>query len=557
MMRVDSLIQSTKSGDNFMLTSRRRSLQIGWFIVVAGLLIGCGSSTYDATEVVQGRDWKGEVTTVKDGGEPVTGTVVKKNAKGDVVEETQYKDGFPNGGVRTWYDNGQLKTEAEVAYDEQFKRTKNIGTSRSWCDNGTLKSESVSDEQGTAVGKQQTWNCSGKLLSLVTRPFGEQLTAQELENGDVVVTDQGTTRAAFTLDSGYQWDGVHKQFNMNGTPRLAENWVNGQLDGSYERWDTNGKPEESGTYAAGKKVGIWMRYLNGFGTAFDYDASHFVNPDYAGPFMQAAGIQPNVGNNTPLQDYKVDLDKMRYYVSEGLVDPKKKINLGGQQGEEFVASWWTYPYVRASRGALDLLVELGADPKAIDSVGRSRLHYCVISLMNNAACTPDEVQRLIGLGIAVDQADRVGNTPLNELVRNSLNYYLGGTPPETVFAVSKILIDAGANPDTQDREQWSALMTAVLYKKFDVATLLLEHSKNPAATSKEGLNLVQLAFLSPDKQQFYMKLDDATKAFVTLAVSKGVDPNQKAGDMGSMKEIALQSGAIDVAQFLSSLKGPA
>ncbi len=65
---------------------------------------------------------------------------------------------------------------------------------------------------------------------------------------------------------------------------------------------------------------------------------------------------------------------------------------------------------------------------------------------------------------------------------------------------------------------------------------------------------MQLAFLSPDKQQFYFKLDEPTKAFVTLAVSKGADVNHKVEGMGSMKEIAQQSGAIDVAQFLSSLK---
>jgi antitoxin component YwqK of YwqJK toxin-antitoxin module len=539
-----------------MLTSCRSSFHIGWLIVAFGLLSGCGGGKYDSTEIVKGRDWQGEVTTVKDGGKPVTGTVVKKNAKGDVVEEVQYKDGFPTGKSRQWYDNGQLKYEAEVVYDPQFKRANQIGTAHWWCENGTMKSESVTDKDGKPVGKQQTWTCSGKLLSVNTQPSGEYMQAAELKNGDVVVTEQGNRLAPPQGQNGMFWEGEHKQFTNEGKPLLVETWANGQLNGPYEKWDYQGNPEEKGTYAAGKKVGTWTQYLSGFGTEYDYDESHYMDPKYAGVFMQAAGIPPNVAQNYPLQDYKVDLEKIKYYVSQGLVDLKKRIDLGGQrqQGQEFVSTYWTSPYVRASRGALDLLVELGADPKAADSFGRTRLHYCVISLMGNAACSPEEVQRLLGLGIAADQADQLGVTPLNDLIYNSTTYYQGGVPPERLMAVAKLLVDAGANPDSKNSTGWSALQTAALYKKFDVATLLLEHSKDPAATTKEGLNLVQLAFLSPDKQQFYFKLDDPTKEFIKLAVSKGVDPNQKTGEMGSMKEIALQAGAIDVAQFLTSLQ---
>lgn len=539
-----------------MLTSCRRSFFIGWFIVAACALAGCGGGSYDVSEVVKGRDWQGEATTVKDGGKPVTGKVVTKNAKGDVVEETQYKDGFPTGTTRQWYDNGQLKYEAEVVYDPQFKRTKQIGTTHWWCENGTMKSESVADNDGNAVGKQQTWTCSGKLLTVNTQPEGEYMVAQELENGDVVVTEQGNRLAPPEGKNGMFWVGEHKQFNNQGKPLLVETWANGQLDGPYEKWDYNGNPEEKGTYKAGKKVGTWTRYLSGFATEYDYDADNYMNPQYAGVFMQAAGIQANAGTNTPLQDYKVDVEKIRYYVSEGLVDLKKRINLGGQsaQGQEFVTANWTSPYVRASRDALDLLVELGADPKAVDSYGRSRLHYCVISLMDNAPCSPEEMQRLLGLGIAADQADHLGATPLNDLINNSMNYYLGGTSPARLMAAAKILVDAGANPDTMSMMGMSALQTATLYKKFDIATLLLERSKNPTGTTKDGFNLVQLSFMSPDKSQFYFKLDEPAQAFIKLAVSKGVDPNQKAGDMGSMKEIALQAGAVDVAKFLTSLQ---
>jgi antitoxin component YwqK of YwqJK toxin-antitoxin module len=540
-----------------MQTWHRGSFHVGWLIVTAGLLTGCGGGRYDSTEVVQGRDWQGEISTVKDGGKPITGTVVKKNAKGEVVGETQYKDGFPTGSVKAWYDNGKPKSESEVVYDEKAKRTHQVGTSRTWCENGTLQSESQSDAEGKAVGKYQTWTCSGKLLSMNTRPYGEHMSAQELENGEVVVTETGTTVAPPEGKNGMFWVGEHKRFNApDGKPLLVETWVNGQLDGPYETHDFVGDGGESGTYAAGKRVGLWVRTMNGGRLVTDYDPNNFANPQYTGPFMQAAGIDPSGGGATqPGRDYKVDLDKLRYYVSEKLVDPTKKIDLGGggrSQDGTFSSNWWTYPYVRASTGALGLLVELGADPKAVDSSGNNRLNYCIYSITRPEICSLAEVQRLLGLGLAADQTDKGGDTPLSILIYNA-NAYWGVTPPETLNAVSKVLLEAGANPDAQNMKGWSPLQNAVLAKRFDTATLLLEHSKNPASTTKEGFNLIQLAFLSQDKQQFYFKLDDATKAFVTLAASKGVNPNQKIEGMGTMKEIAQQSGAIDVAQFLSSL----
>src|SRR4030095_4955821 len=289
-----------------MLTSCRSSFHIGWLIFAFGLVSGCGGGKYDWTEIVKGGDWQGEVTTVKDGGKPVSGTVVTKNAKGDVVEEIQYKDGFPDGTSRQWYDNGKPKSETEVAFDPQSKRTRYVGTSHTGCDNGTMKSESVSDKEGKAVGKQQTWTCSGKLLSVNTQPSGEYMQAQELQNGEVVVTETSNRLDPPQGQNGMFWEGEHKQFNNEGKPLLVETWANGQLNGPYEKWDYQGNPEQKGTYAAGKKVGTWVQYLNGFANEYDYDASRYMDPKYAGVFMQAAGIPPNVAQHYPVQDYNVD-----------------------------------------------------------------------------------------------------------------------------------------------------------------------------------------------------------------------------------------------------------
>src|SRR4030095_14114144 len=220
----------------------------------------------------------------------------------------------------------------------------------------------------------------------------------EMQNGEVYISEQGTRTADGKLV------GVHKRFGGQAKRLLEENWANGVQDGPYKSWSNlDGSPEEEGTYSAGKKVGTWKRWLNGYEMVIDYDGSNFVNPQYAGAFMQAAGIPPRYGSNLPLQEYRTDPEKLRYYVKEGLVDPKKKLDLGGQPaGDNFSSQYWTYAYVHAAPSALGALVERGADPKAIDSFERSRLHYCVASIARNG-CSPEELQRLIGIGLAIDQ----------------------------------------------------------------------------------------------------------------------------------------------------------
>ena len=511
------------------------------------LLAGCGG-TIDSTEVNEGRYFRDEPTKFKEDGELVTGTVVRKNDKGDVVEETEYKDGFPNGVHREWYDNGQMKREMTEFYTGQG-RARTQGTSRNWCENGQLKDETTSDENGVATGKVQSWTCSGKLLNMHTAPEGEFVNGQEDKDGNVVIVQKGNR----TKDGKFV--GLHQTFSSDqrflGKPLLEETWVNGELDGPYKKWSNmDGSPEEEGTYKAGKKIGTWKRWYSGYETIIDYDIGNFVNPQYAGAFMQAAGIQDRYGSNMPLQEYRTDAEKIRYYVKEGLVDPKKKIALGGSQQEEFQSQYWTYAYVHAAASALPVLEELGADPKAIDSFERSRLHYCVASLARDW-CSVDEVKRLIGLGLAVDQQDEQGLTPLTELMRSSYGY--GGVSPEVATPTANALLDAGASPDTVAKDGMTPLILAVLYKQFDVATKMLEKSKTPNVVTKDGFNLIHIAFLSPMGGQFLLKLDDKTKTFLQAAVAKGVDPNLKAGENGTMKEIALSAGAIDVAQFLSSL----
>ncbi len=334
-----------------------------------------------------------------------------------------------------------------------------------------------------------------------------------------------------------------------------QHWKDGKLDGEYTRFGAAGV-EEAGSYAAGKKIGLWTRTLNGYETVYDYDLSHFIDPEYAAPFAQAAGIDLSGGGAamTPLREYKVDLDKIKYYVSQGLVDPKKKLWIGQvRRTREFAIANWSYPYIRASRAALATLVELGADPKAIDTDKRSRLFYCIYSLSDPNQCSAAELKRLIDLGLDVKQADVQGDTPLHALLL-STSYYGRQITDADLMAAMQVLLAAGADPDAQNRSGFTPLMVAVQQKRFPVAAALLDKSRKPNLTTKDGYNLVHLAFITPDMTQFRLDLSEPVKSFVDLAVKKGVDPAARIGDQGTLKEIAEKSGAIELAQYLAGLK---
>lgn len=527
-------------------------------ITVPFLAGGCGGGDIDAIDVNEGSVTSGQATTYREGGKMVTGTVVKRNADGEIRESMDYVDGYPNGQKKVWYDNGQLKSEASLIYKDYGRSTgfMNNGPARQFCENGTLREERIFNEEGAPVGQHRSWTCTGELLTVNSFPSGEYRQASEMDDGSIWVSEEG-----FRTEAG-KWEGEHRRYHQNGNLSLVEHWKDGALDGSYEEWDAAGTRIVTGHYAAGERVGTWITVNNGYTTVQDYDVTNFANLDYAGPFMQAAGIQPSNsgwGAKLPLKDYRVDAEKIRYYVTEGLIDPRKKLHVGNAP-TPFVSTIWTYPYIHASRGALDTLVELGADPKAVDSDKRSRLHHCIFSLDSAGVCSVAEIKRLIDLGLAVDEPDVGDFTPLLDLVELSWAWRWAPTP-EVQLEVAKLLLDAGADPDrlggknmlAQKREGLSPLMAAVNAKRFDLAALLLERSKNPAATHKLGYNLIHFVFLDRNLGQFDLRMKDDARAFIEFAVAKGVDPSASLEGVGTLKEVAQRAGAIELSKFLTEL----
>ncbi len=524
------------------------------------LLSACGGGPIDSTEVYEGSVLGQRPTTLRESGEPVTGIVVTTNADEIVTSEVDYVNGFPNGRMREWYDDGKEKTDRVVRYVDRGSNIggvlESVGADKSWCDNGTLRSDLPRDSEGKSIGTHQTWDCDGNLTSEAEMPEGPFRQWHVMQGGERILAEEGQR------DGDGQLAGEHKLYNDKGEVVQSENWRDGKMHGEYERLNPDGSIYEAGHYENGEKAGTWMVSFGGdVYQVWDYDLANFTKQEYVSPFLQAAGIPETTEGGGIVGNYVVDADKIRYYVSEGLVDVKKKFNVDVRSNyQTFQSHIWTYPFVQASRDALPVLLELGADPKAIDSNLRTRLHYCINSLYQRI-CTQDDIKSLIDLGIDVRQADVRGNTALHSL----MNYYR--VPDENspygamrqaqrrdLEPMIRMLVDAGADPDAQSHDGKTPMIIALQTNMYDVAEALLELSKKPGQLDKQGLNVIHHAFMVPGLNQVRLDLPDDRKAFIEKAAKMGVDPTQPMGGGDTLIDIAEQNGAIELAQFLRQLK---
>lgn len=524
-------------------------------ILLAG---GCGLGPRDIPfeEVREADIASGQPAVMLETGKPVSGRLVRHNAAGMLVMAVEFRDGYPHGKARRWYDNGQLGSEREqrVVDRDSVKVLIRTGVERQWCENGQLQSEMHFGRDGSAEGEHGTWDCEGRQLSLFTYPEGPMKRWEPGPDGASVLVEEGNR-----LASG-QWQGVHRRFHPDGRPAQEEHWENGERQGPSQRWDTDGVLVESGEYRAGKRAGTWVHRSSNVVTYRDYDPANFVNPDYQTPFTQAAGIFFNRhADRQELPASRVDVERLEYYVKEGLVDLRHKLNFDEIPRGDFSSSVWTYAYVRAAPAALETLERLGVDPRAVDSWQRSRLHYCIHSLDRPELCTPEEIERLLRLGLDVRQADRFGNTPLHDLMRwrnvrdSGRSRLLRQTRTEDMQPLVEILLDTGADPDLPNYRGLSPLMLALQQRQFGVARLLLDQSKNPGMTVEPGFNLIHLVFLNSSMNQFELRLDEEREAFIRAAVARGVNPLAPVDGMGTLKDIAERNGAIELARLLTAL----
>jgi ankyrin repeat protein len=170
------------------------------------------------------------------------------------------------------------------------------------------------------------------------------------------------------------------------------------------------------------------------------------------------------------------------------------------------------------------------------------------------------VKELLELGLDAKQADSAGDTPLHRVLQYSQVPESPGAARWRQATLAdfqpllQMLLDAGADVDAQNHDGDTPLVLALNGRLWDVAAFLLDKTENPTFTTRQGYNLVHLAFVVPGTTQVELELTDGRRAFVDRAAAKGVDPRQKLPGGDTLVEIAQQNGANELAEYLIEVK---
>ena len=99
------------------------------------------------------------------------------------------------------------------------------------------------------------------------------------------------------------------------------------------------------------------------------------------------------------------------------------------------------------------LLEEGAEPDEVDNAGWCALHFAA------QECSETLVKMLVSAGANLELRENYGNTPLMRAVSN----YRGGAE------VISTLLEAGANPDAQNKSGISPRASANTIANYDAA----------------------------------------------------------------------------------------
>jgi len=167
---------------------------------------------------------------------PYTGTVVVINEIGTNESSVEYKDGEPNGKLRSWYLNGNKQIEGELHGTTQagiwkawyesgqlkrqgaFKDGKEEGVFTWYFDDGR-KSKEGSYHEGVAIGEWSWYHDNGQLMQ------------------------QGELKGDTSI-------GIWKEWYPDGKPRMVGDFLNGQKHGEWTWWDAKGN-KSTKSYATG------------------------------------------------------------------------------------------------------------------------------------------------------------------------------------------------------------------------------------------------------------------------------------------------------------------
>lgn len=181
---------------------------------------------------------------------------------------------------------------------------------------------------------------------------------------------------------------------------------------------------------------------------------------------------------------------------------------------------------RNDRATIERAVELGATLDAKDDIGRSTVLLAVLD-----AQSLDLVRWLHGRGVAVDEADSGGRTPLSFAAANGQ------------LDIVRYLVDQGAKVDGRDVQQRTPLFHAALGGHRDVIAFLLDHGADVNVRDQFGDTPLIVACA---------KGHDATAA---LLLERGADPSLKDQEGRTARERAAPGTAACLSPTPSEAEG--
>ena len=270
------------------------------------------------------------------------GLALEYNKEGTVITEEMYDGGFlkrkeefnrydeegnKTGVWRTYFDNGEIKTEIS------YKGGKKEGTSKLFDQDGKLisinkmKGDTVASDPGGVViidlykeyhasGKVKlVGGLSGGLKSGIFRKYDEE---GNLIKGYVYARD--TVFAEGMIQSGGIFEGEWKTYYPSGEVKSKGSYENGRKNGKWVFYYPNGKKEQEGYFTDDLATGQWLWYYqNGQlkkeeffnrrglheGTLIEYDSlgneltkGEYYNGLREGPWFYHVGDFKEVGTYT-------------------------------------------------------------------------------------------------------------------------------------------------------------------------------------------------------------------------------------------------------------------
>jgi antitoxin component YwqK of YwqJK toxin-antitoxin module len=150
---------------------------------------------------------------------PFTGKAFDYFQNGGTKTILEYKDGLPNGEIKSWYSKDIKQAEGFV---EKGQRT---GTWKLYYESGKLKKQSTYQNK-VENGDEIFWSETGKIQKKGGYANGK-------------------------LNGKYEW------FYDNGQKKQEGYFIDGKEDGTWSDWHENGKPKMVGHFTNFEKNGSW------------------------------------------------------------------------------------------------------------------------------------------------------------------------------------------------------------------------------------------------------------------------------------------------------------